>query len=1158
MSNPTFIHLRMHSEFSVNDGIVRIDEAVAKAKSDGQGALALTDLGNTFGLIKFYNTSIKAGVKPIMGADVWVTNPDDLAQPTRLLLLIKNRAGYLRLCDLLSRAYMQEERATHAQLHPSWLFDEAGANHGLIALSGAHWGDVGQMLLKGKTDEAEARVHQWRRAFNDQYYLEVQRLDTPESTQQTLLAAELAFDTKTPLVATHAIQFLTPDEHRAHEARVCISQGEILSNPRRVAAFSPCQYLMTQAEMTERFADLPSALTNSVAIAQMCNLTLDLGKPQLPDFPTPNGETIAEYTRTLSHQGLEERLVKLYSDPAKREAERERYVSRLNIELDTIIQMGFPGYFLIVADFINWAKENDVPVGPGRGSGAGSLVAYALKITDLDPLAYDLLFERFLNPERVSMPDFDIDFCQDGRDSVIQYVKDHYGHDAVSQIATFGTLGAKAVIRDVGRVLDMPYNYCDSLSKLIPHDPANPWTLEKTLAEEPTFKERVENEEEAQEIVALAKRLEGLTRNIGMHAGGVLIAPGKLTDFCPVYCAMGTNSVVSQYDKNDVEAIGLVKFDFLGLRNLTILKLAVKYLKDLNPDMVDFVLEDLPLNDPKVFDIFTKGNTTAVFQSESRSAKDLEKKLKPDSFEDIIALMALNRPGPLGSGMVDDFIARKKEQVKTGRGNDAWYFDNRLKPVLESTYGVMVYQEQVMLVAQILGGYSLGGADLLRRAMGKKDAAEMARQRDVFAKGASERGVSVGLATELFNLMEKFADYGFNKSHSAAYALIAYQTAWFKAYHPAEFMAATMSSDMDDTDKVQIFYQDSVEDNGLTILPPNINESHYNFVPTNAKTIRYGLGAIKGSGQAAIEAIVREREANGAFTSFFDFCMRVDKQLVNRRTLEALIKAGAFDTLHENRASVLDSVEHALEAALHAEQNKHQNSLFDDAQTLNAEWQNQLAQTAPWTLREKLANEKSAIGFYLSGHLYDEHEAEVNTIVKTRLNKITPQREPVLFAGIITAVRTMFTKRGKMMFVTLDDKTARVEVSVFNETFERYSSLLKEEHLVIISGTAKKDDYTGGVRVVADKVMDMALAKSAQANNLIIHVNTQQSTFDVSILKTILTSGYDEDGLPILVHVYTAGASADIRLGLDWRVIPKDTLLSSLENLPYVESVEVI
>lgn len=1157
MQNPSFIHLRMHSEFSVSDGITRISEAISTARDDGQAALALTDLNNTFGLIKFYKTAINQGVKPILGVDILVANTDDAHAPHRMLLLVKNHNGYLRLCELISLAYMREDLMWHGQIDAQWLL-ESSKNTGLIALSGAQMGDVGQALLKGKNELAEQLLKQWQEAFHQEYYLEVQRLDTPESEQQTLLAAQLAMETQTPLVATHAIQFLKPEDHRAHEARVCISEGDILVNPRRVHAFNPCQYLMTQDEMLSRFTDLPSALSNSIAIAQACNLALDLGNPQLPNYPTPNGESLEEYMGILSHQGLNERLVRLYPDETQREQQRSRYAERLDTELKTINQMGFPGYFLIVADFINWAKLNDVPVGPGRGSGAGSLVAYSLKITDIDPLQYALLFERFLNPERVSMPDFDIDFCQDGRDSVIQYVKDHYGHDAVSQIATFGTLGAKAAIRDVGRVLDMPYNYCDGLSKLIPNDPANPWSLEKTLAEEPTFKERFENEEEAQEIITLARSLEGITRNVGMHAGGVLIAPGKLTDFCPIYCASGTHSVISQYDKNDVEDIGLVKFDFLGLRNLTILKLAVTYLKKHNPDQADFILEDLPLNDPKVFEIFCKGNTTAVFQSESRSAKDLEKKLKPDSFEDIIALMALNRPGPLGSGMVDDFITRKKEQVKTGKGNDAWYFHPDLKTTLEPTYGVMVYQEQVMLVAQILGGYSLGSADLLRRAMGKKDAAEMARQREIFAAGAEKHGASFALATELFNLMEKFADYGFNKSHSAAYALIAYQTAWFKAYYPAEFMAATMSSDMDDTDKVQIFYLDAVESNGLTMLRPDINESFYNFVPTNKNTIRYGLGAVKGSGKAAIEAIVHERESNGSFTNFFDFCMRIDKQLCNRRTLESLIKAGAFDTLHENRASLLHSVEHALEAASHAEKNQNQNSLFDDEKAFDAEWQVQLALTEPWTLREKLGFEKSALGYYFSGHLFDECADDVTKIVQTRLVSVEPARDQVMIAGIVTATRTMFTKRGKMMFVTLDDKTARLEVSVFNEVYERYTDLLKEENLVILQVKVSKDDYNGGVRVVAEKVLDLARARAAQANSLLITVDIRDEVLDVFELKKLLHAKCDEDGIAVMLHTKMHGASVDMRLGSDWHILPSNELIEQLKLMKTVTSVEFL
>ena len=1165
MNAPAFVHLRMHTEFSVTDGIIDVGAAVAKARADNQVALSMTDLMNTFGLIKFYKKARDKGVKPILGADVNIVNPEDERAPFRMLLLIQNTQGYYRLCDLITRAYVVNNQRNYAQMDADWLLNEN--NDGLIALSGAQDGEIGQLLLKGKTEQATEVLQQWRTAFQQRFYLEVQRIDTPESEEQTLLAAQLAAQTQTPLVATHAIQFLNPEDHRAHEARVCIAQGDILSNPRRKNAFQECQYLLSQEEMRARFADLPSALSNSVAIAQQCNLTLTLGKPQLPDFPTPNGESLDEYLCIASRQGLEGRLTKLYPDPDERAKQAARYHERLEIELNTIIQMGFPGYFLIVADFIQWAKDNDVPVGPGRGSGAGSLVAYALLITDLDPLAYDLLFERFLNPERVSMPDFDVDFCQDGRDRVIQYVKDTYGIESVSQIATFGTFGAKAVVRDVGRILDMPYSYCDSLSKLIPHEPTNPWTLARTLAEEPTFKERVEREDEAQAIVKLSEPLEGLTRNIGMHAGGVLIAPGTITDFCPMYCAQGTTDVVSQYDKKDVEDIGLVKFDFLGLRNLTVLKRAVMYLKRLHPEMSNFELDQLTLDDPNVFSIFTQGNTTAVFQSEARGAKELEKKLKPDCFEDVIALMALNRPGPLGSGMVDDFIQRKNQQRVKGKGEDSWYFHPKLKPVLESTFGVMVYQEQVMLVAQLLAGYSLGGADLLRRAMGKKDANEMARQRAVFVEGAQKNnGVDEALATTLFNLMEKFADYGFNKSHSAAYALIAYHTAWFKYYYPAEFMAATLSLDMDYTDKVQTLYQDCV-DNGLTIQPPDINSSSYYFEPilrdgeTSAKTIRYGLGAVKGTGQSAVEAITDERATNGAYSSFFDFCMRVDKQQVNRRTIESLIKAGAFDDLHACRASLLASVDAALAAAAHAAEHANQNSLFDDNETLGEQWQTELQNVPSWTLREKLAQEKIALGYYLSGHLFDEFEQEARQIAPTKLAHLHPTQDLVTISGIITSVRWQNTDRGKRVFITLDDKTERLELLIFSEEAERHAALIKEEQLIFMQVTVAPDKYTGGdaLKINCKKIMDLTRARVANASTLYIDLDLRDSEraagFNVGQFKQLLKQNYSEDGLRIQLHTRVNGANADVKLGFDWSVIPTNELLTQLQKMKCIEKV---
>ncbi|MBU4500131.1 MAG: DNA polymerase III subunit alpha, partial [Gammaproteobacteria bacterium] len=810
---------------------------------------------------------------------------------------------------------------------------------------------------------------------------------------------------------------------------------------------------------------------------------------------------------------------------------------RLEFELGTIIQMGFPGYFLIVADFINWAKNNGVPVGPGRGSGAGSLVAYSLGITDLDPLAYDLLFERFLNPERVSMPDFDIDFCQDGRDRVIDYVKQRYGADSVSQIATFGTMAAKAVLRDVGRVLDLPYLFVDKFVKLVPNELGI--SLAEAREKEPQIDERAAAEEELAELLPLAEKLEGVTRNVGMHAGGVLIAPGKLTDFCPLYQAEGSGSAVSQFDKDDVEAIGLVKFDFLGLRTLTILAEAVRFVRR-HADRADFNLEDLPLDDRGVYKLFADGNTTAVFQSESRSAKDLEKKLRGDCFEDIIALMALNRPGPLGSGMVDDFIARKQGKQKPE------YFHPDLEPVLKSTYGIIVYQEQVMLVAQILAGYSLGGADLLRRAMGKKKAEEMAQQRAIFLEGAKQRGVDDKVSGRLFDLMEKFAEYGFNKSHSAAYALIAYHTAWLKAYYPAEFMAATMSSEMSDTDKVRIFYEDC-RANGLTMLPPDINQSIYRFEPVSKTDIRYGLGAIKGSGEAAIGAIVAEREANGPFKGLFDLTRRVDKRYLNRRVLEALVKAGAFDTINSHRASLMASVGAALETADRVARSGGQVGLFGEA----LEGGEDLIEVPHWSDLDKLIQEKSALGYFFSGHPFTSYLSEVSGFAKRQLNSLEPSRDPVMLAGIVVSLRVQMTRRGKMMILLLDDATAQVEVVIFNELYEQNRHLLKDDALLVIEGKVNRDDYSGGIRVTAEKIYDLAGARTRFAQGLRLACNGQVSTQPNSGRKLAeLLEAYkaQEGGCPVWVDYQNPNARCRVRLGEGWRVRLDDRLLESLRG----------
>ena len=1144
----TFVHLRMHTEFSVLDGMVRVGEAVKAATACGMPALAISDLSNLFGLIKFYGKARSAGLKPIAACDVWVESDRSPDQPARLLLLVQNHKGYLQLCELLSRAFLRNQKRGKATLKFEW-FDEVGCD-GLIAISGFASSDIGQFLLGGNTARAENSARKFLTYFEGRYYIELQRDGSSQAENLVNLSCQLAAKLQLPVVATHPIQFLKAEDFRAHEARVCIAQGEILSNPRRQRNFTEQQYFKTAEEMAELFADVPSAIRNSIRIAQRCNLTLELGKPKLPAFPTPQGMTLDDYLVHLSKEGLEKRLVHLFPNTEERAKMRPDYEARLKIECDTIIGMGFPGYFLIVQDFINWGKSNGVPVGPGRGSGAGSLVAYALGITDLDPLRYDLLFERFLNPERVSMPDFDIDFCQDNRDRVIDYVKQNYGRDAVSQIATFGTLGAKAVIRDAGRVLDMPYMYCDGLSKLIPQTPADPWDLERAMADEPAFRERVENEDEAREIISVARPLEGLTRNVGMHAGGVLIAPGKLTDFCPLYCADGsTDSVVSQYDKDDVEAVGLVKFDFLGLRNLTILDWAVRWVRENYEDRREFRLEDLPLDDPAVYQLFSDGNTTAVFQSESRSAKDLEKKLKPDNFEDIIALMALNRPGPLGSGMVDDFIARKKETSKTGKGRAEWYFHPKLEGILKSTYGVIVYQEQVMLVAQILAGYSLGGADLLRRAMGKKKPEEMATQREIFTKGATERGVDPAVAKQLFDLMEKFAEYGFNKSHSAAYALIAYHTAWLKAHYPAEFMAASMSSDMDDTDKVKVFVEDGVAMCGLTMLGPDVNASNFRFTAVRleaekrASAIRYGLGAIKGTGQAACDAIVAERNANGPFNSLFDFVKRVDSKQINRRVIEALIRAGAFDSLNPDRARLLASSGQAMEWAAQQAATAAQVSLFGKA--LGGDAPPVLIDVAAWGEREKLQQEKAALGYYFSGHLFKADEEKVRQFVKLKLKDLSPSRDFVWMAGVIASLRTMMTRRGKMAVVLLDDSTAQVELSIFNEQFEANRSLLKEDSLLVLQGKVSEDSYTGGLRISAENLYSLTSARAHFVSSLRLSMNGQS---DAEKLRTLLEPFRDpEYGCMVEIEYHNNQATCLAHLSGDWKVRPEEELLLEMQ-----------
>ncbi|AOX99170.1 DNA polymerase III subunit alpha [Jeongeupia sp. USM3] len=1134
MNQPAFIHLRIHSEFSVTDGIVRIDDAVKHAQKLGMPALGVTDLMNLFGLVKHYKACRSAGIKPVIGLDAWIENEVDRDKPYRVLLLARDRDGYGRLCELLTRAYRDNQYRDRAELRKEWIAD--GDNGHLLCLSGAHLGEIGQALLSGNYDAARDATQWWAGQFAGNFYLELQRSGQPECEPCVQGQLDLASDLDLPVVATHPVQFMAADDFKAHEARVCIASGHMVADKRRPKLFTDEQYFKSPAEMAELFADLPEALANSVAIAQRCNLTVTLGTNYLPDFPTPDGMTLDDYLIHLAKEGLEARLAQLYPDTAQRDAERPRYLERLKFETDTIIQMGFPGYFLIVADFIVWAKKNGCPVGPGRGSGAGSLVAYSLGITDIDPTAYALLFERFLNPERVSMPDFDIDFCQDNRWRVIEYVREKYGAEAVSQIATFGTMAAKAVVRDVGRVLDLPYMFCDGLSKMIPAAPGKHFSLDDAVEMVPELAERVRNEDEVKELWELALKLEGMTRNIGMHAGGVLIAPGQITDFCPVYQASGADaSPVSMLDKDDVESIGLVKFDFLGLRNLTIIELALQYIREQTGEYLD--LMSMGFEDQAAYQVFRDANTTAVFQVESDGMKRLLEKLQPDRFEDIIAVLALYRPGPLGSGMVDTFINRKKGLEVPD------YFHPDLERCLEPTYGVIVYQEQVMQISQIIGGYTLGGADMLRRAMGKKKPEEMAKHREMIADGAKKKGYDPALAEMLFDLMAKFAEYGFNKSHTAAYAVVSYHTAWLKAHHTAAFMAATMSSELDNTDQLKIFYDDCIEKNRLEMLPPDINESVYRFVPVGKKQIRYALGAIKGVGQGAVEQIVAERKVNGPFKDLYDFCRRTDKKEVNKRVLEALIRGGAFDALDDHRARLMANVEQAMKLAETEAANANQNSLFDIFEP-SAVPTVEPIEVPRWDDKVKLAEEKTALGHYLSGHPFDAHAKDIKGLIKTRLDRLEPKRELQYLAGIVGGLRVKNGDRGRMAFLQLDDGNAKVEVALYSEVFEAHRTKLKDDTLLVVAGKVSEDRFSGGLRVIADAVMDVPEARSHFARSLNLQVN---GNADAARLSTLL-SAYNGGACPIEIDYRTSGARCALRLGLDWRVTLHDALIAELQS----------
>jgi len=1172
-----FVHLRLHTEFSVIDSTCRIDEVVKAAAKDGQPALAITDLNNLFGALKLYKEARGKGVKPILGAEIVLEGlgADPLAV-SRMVLLVQNKQGYLNLSELIARAYTQNVLTTGgkqlAVVKLAWL-QELG--EGLIALSGAQAGPVGQALVQGDTARAHALALQMAAIFPHRFYLELQRAGRPEDEAHVMAAVQLAASIRLPVVASHPVQFTAPDDFEAHEARVCIADGEILGNAKRVRRFTREQYFKSSAQMQALFADIPSAIANTLEIAKRCSLTLVLGKPQLPDFPTPLVDGVRmspeEYFRYASHEGLKERMLHLYPDAAEREKRMPEYLERLEFELATILKMGFPGYFLIVGDFINWAKNNGCPVGPGRGSGAGSLVAYALKITDLDPIRYKLLFERFLNPERVSMPDFDIDFCQSNRNLVIDYVKDKYGKDAVSQIATFGTMAARGVVRDVGRVLDMSYTFCDGISKLIPNKPGTNVTLQLPPPDkksdkyvyateaEPLLAEREAKEEDVRTLLELARKLEGLTRNIGMHAGGVLIAPGKLTDFCPLYQQPGSESAVSMYDKDDVEAIGLVKFDFLGLATLTILEIAREFIMRRHPGQEHFAYENLPLDDARVYRLFQEGKTEAVFQFESRGMQGMLRDAKPTRLEDLIALNALYRPGPMD--LIPSFVARKhgREQVE--------YPHPAVAEMLSETYGIMVYQEQVMQTAQILGGYSLGGADLLRRAMGKKKAEEMAEHREKFRAGAlATHGIPEEKADEVFDLMEKFAGYGFNKSHAAAYSLLAYHTAWIKVHYTAEFFCANMTVEMDDTDKLKVLFEDA-EKMGLGFEPPDINRGVYRFEPISDQQIRYGLGAIKGTGQQAIEAIVAAREGRGPtaeagpFGSLFDFARRVERSRLNKRCVEALIKAGAFDSLQLNRASLVASIDLAFDFANASAANANQVGLFDmgDDDHGSSTQEPDLVEVTPWGVKERLTFEKTAVGFYLSGHLFDEVATEVRKFAKRPIEELLDTREPQLLAGIVNDLRVINGQRGKLGLFKLDDKSATIEARADEALLTAHKNLLKDDELIIAMGKAQPDRFSGGMQFTVQQIWSLEQARCRFGKYLRVAVNGRAP--DIARLlkefpaqREMSEQGELVRGLGVRLHVLRqadpasagcAGAEAVLALGEEARFFPSDAALAA-------------
>ncbi|VFP87452.1 DNA polymerase III subunit alpha [Candidatus Erwinia haradaeae] len=1157
MPEPRFIHLHVRSDYSITDGLTKIASLVMHAANMGMPALAITDFTNLFGLIKFYKIAHDYGLKPIIGADFRISCCILGNELPHITILAANNKGYRNLTLLISRAYLRGYGSHGPTIDRDWLREH---QEGLILLSGGHKGDVGKMLLRGNQIQAHKFLNFYQKHFPNRYYLTLSRTGRLNEEIYLNAALELAGLYTIPVVATNNVCFLSKSDFEAHEIRVAIQNGYTLGDPKRPKSYSAQQYLRSEEDMCTLFADIPEALENSIEITRRCNVTIQLGKYFLPQFPT--GRISTEYYLIQKAQhGLKVRLAHRFPDRDMRILHYERYQQRLNKELQVINQMGFPGYFLIVMEFIQWAKEQGIPVGPGRGSGAGSLVAYVLKITDIDPLEFNLLFERFLNPERISMPDFDIDFCMEKRDLVIEHVANIYGRHSVSQIITFGTMAAKAVIRDVGRVLGHPYVFVDRIAKAVPLDPG--MTLEKALQCSSSLIELYNTDEEVKSLIDMARKLEGVTRNAGKHAGGVVISPTKITDFSPLYCDEKGQNPVTQFDKNDVEYTGLVKFDFLGLRTLTILDWALEMinarLKKNGLKLIEIC--EISLSDPKSFQILQNAETTAVFQLESRGMKDLIKRLKPDCFEDIIALVALFRPGPLQSGMVDNFINRKQGREKISYPDAQWEH-KLLRPVLESTYGIILYQEQVMQIAQVLAGYSLGSADILRRAMGKKNLMEMVKQRSIFEKGAKEKGINSVLAMKIFNLVEKFAGYGFNKSHSAAYALVSYQTLWVKAHYPAEFMAAVMNADIDNTDKIVILVGECWRI-GLTVLPPNINSGLHHFYVNDKGEIVYGLGAIKGVGLAPISEIIQSRNQGGCFYEMFSFCSRINIKKINRRVLEKLIISGALDCFGQHRAALISALPNAIKSS--AQYSKAGEMGQSDIFGVLLESQDLVQQTysnvKPWPENVRLEREKETLGFYLTGHPINPYLEEISNYTSGhRLKDVRPTKkgEMTTIAGVVVASRVIATKKGHRMGVcTLDDRSGKIEVKLFKDLLDKFKYLLDRDRILIVTGQVSVDRFNGGMQIIAQKIIDINMAREKHTHYLSLFL--LKSNTDERIIQKLhdLLIPYCPGTSPIRLHYQGNNYRVTLCFGESWRVSLHDSLLNDLRFLLGFDKVKL-